>query len=92
MPLAVHGRHDPRRPRSEVEPSLEGSERLEVDQRVRFVQLDDVGARTGPRHLQLVPVATMAELDHPADIGDGSRATPPSRGEEAGLINGTLVP
>ena len=47
MLVALHGRHDPCRSRSQVQAPLERSQRLESNHRGRPVELDGVRARAG---------------------------------------------
>ena len=60
MLVALHGRHDPRRSRSEVQPPLERPERLEADHRRRPVELDGVGVRAEAVDVQPVAVAAVS--------------------------------
>ena len=85
--LALHRRHDPCRPRADVQASLEGSQRLESNHRRRSAELDVVGARAGPSDVHPVSLAAVTELDGTAHVRRSTGASPARRREEAGLVH-----
>ena len=87
MFVALHRRHDPCRPRSQVQASLEGSQRLESDHRRHSAELDVVRARAQAVDVHPVRVAAVKELDGAADLGRRARTSPARRREEAGLVH-----